>query len=98
MKRSAKDVWKVIELALTFVKESPVIIILDAVDDCDSKGRHRVFQALESLCKLETWNVKAFVTAQPIEEVIGGFNNIQRQSISLDPRDRATEPLSESTW
>lgn len=58
------DIFETVDLIITLLDENPVIIILDALDECDSSERHKLLNALDTIIQESSSLVKVFVSSR----------------------------------
>ncbi|GKZ20283.1 hypothetical protein AbraCBS73388_005553 [Aspergillus brasiliensis] len=71
------------ELIYELGRSAPVMIIIDALDECDPKQRLIIQQALEEMCQTCRDLVKIFVSSRYEEDIATGFRS--QRSLGVTP-------------
>lgn len=78
------DIWETTRAITEAVAEMPVIIFIDALDECRSGQRHQLLQALDLLLEDSVHLVKVFVSSREDVDIVLRLQNCLNIHINVD--------------
>ncbi|KAL8691858.1 MAG: hypothetical protein Q9218_003002 [Villophora microphyllina] len=72
------------DLILDITSQSPVIIMIDALDECDPSRRHELLQALRVIVRDSSNLVKIIISSRDDADIVCRLNNVPNVYISSD--------------
>lgn len=73
-----------VDLVLEITDQLPVVIVLDALDECNQLRRHELLQALRNIVQNSTNLVKVMVSSRDDADIVCRLNNVPNVYIGSD--------------
>ncbi|KAB8259319.1 hypothetical protein BDV32DRAFT_150646, partial [Aspergillus pseudonomiae] len=91
LRSSVESLWDILEKAIQAVEKGNVILVLDAIDECDSRQRHSLLKVVREHFNRPDRQLKILLTTRPLEAVLEEFQD--EHVINLDDDDHCVEAL-----